>query len=332
MQEEFFRIISGMPGTEAKRLLMEILARLEGREELQLLFQELLSSRSNQNTIEDRFHTVHVVSGESPAGSLKVALSRGHKVIGFPDFFSMGPVWRLQEKIGLGQRREWLMDHMNVEGDYWEEEYLARCQNALNTIKSIPDQVPIFLWYGDNADEQTGLRYFLYLLQEKSNDMFLINTTESYDQHFSQPGYRYFFRHTGEISPEKLRVIYDHNKSKNPLSPADRARLVEEWQDLSETKEVLRIWEKKKITSVPENYFDDDIIKTAKKLHRKQAKKDFLKSARLIGQVLGELEQSIGDAYLEYRVRELIYRGVLEIKGIPKGMRYYSVRLREVMA
>ncbi|WP_083930213.1 DUF3658 domain-containing protein [Paenibacillus sanguinis] len=33
-----------------------------------------------------------------------------------------------------------------------------------------------------------------------------------------------------------------------------------------------------------------------------------------------------GDAYFEYRLRTLVYDGVLEIKGFPTAMRYYSVR------
>jgi hypothetical protein len=36
----------------------------------------------------------------------------------------------------------------------------------------------------------------------------------------------------------------------------------------------------------------------------------------------------VGDAYLEYRLRHLIYNGILELKGIPKSMRHYSVKLR----
>jgi len=49
--------------------------------------------------------------------------------------------------------------------------------------------------------------------------------------------------------------------------------------------------------------------------------------AKIIGEVLGLLEGSVFDAFLEYRIRELVYNGVLEIKGIPKDMRSYSVRL-----
>ncbi|WP_422698388.1 DUF3658 domain-containing protein [Desulfofarcimen acetoxidans] len=44
--------------------------------------------------------------------------------------------------------------------------------------------------------------------------------------------------------------------------------------------------------------------------------------------MLAHLRQYIGDLFLEYRIRHLIYNGVFQIKGIPKAMRYYSVKLQ----
>lgn len=70
------------------------------------------------------------------------------------------------------------------------------------------------------------------------------------------------------------------------------------------------------------------IVRTAHKLHAKQKEKEFIKSGRIIGDVYGQIDTSVGDAFLEYRLRSLVYEGVFEIKGIPKGMRYYSVKLK----
>ncbi|MCM3576276.1 DUF3658 domain-containing protein [Mesobacillus subterraneus] len=88
------------------------------------------------------------------------------------------------------------------------------------------------------------------------------------------------------------------------------------------------MWESKEIKSVEETYYDDYIISKAKKLHKERKNNDFMKSARLIGEVIGYLNQYIGDEYFEYRVRHLIMNGVFEIEGVPKAMRFYSVRLK----
>jgi len=53
-----------------------------------------------------------------------------------------------------------------------------------------------------------------------------------------------------------------------------------------------------------------------------------MKSARLIGEVIGYLDQYISDEYFEYRVRHLITNGIFEIEGVPRAMRFYSVKLK----
>lgn len=97
---------------------------------------------------------------------------------------------------------------------------------------------------------------------------------------------------------------------------------------LSKTTGIVRIWEGEKIQTVNEDYFDKLIVSTAHKLHAQQEEKEFIKSGRIIGDVYGQIDTSVSDAFLEYRLRSLVYEGIFEIKGIPKGMRYYSVKLK----
>ncbi|RDU37998.1 hypothetical protein DRW41_08845 [Neobacillus piezotolerans] len=51
-------------------------------------------------------------------------------------------------------------------------------------------------------------------------------------------------------------------------------------------------------------------------------------AARIIGEAIGQIEEYVGDSFLEYRLRHLIAEGVFEVQGSTKAMRYYSVKLR----
>ena len=97
----------------------------------------------------------------------------------------------------------------------------------------------------------------------------------------------------------------------------------------SNYQETLRIWKNGRIQSVPEDYYDQYIIQRAKYLHRKPELNGLMKSARLIGDVLGHLEQYVGDSFVEYRLRMLIDAGVFEWEGSLRAMRFYSVRLKQ---
>ncbi len=269
---------------------------------------------------------VHIVSSESTAGSLRVGLERPKVVIGFPDSFSIGPLWKLDEKVGQTFRNEWFYENINHEQDDYE--YENKFANTLLEIEDIPKQVPIYIWYGDTADEQTGLRFLLYLLRDKSNDIYLMNSTELYEKYITPKVKGQQIVHTGHIEPNDLRCLFEKNSKNQPLSEQERIHLKREWISLSQTKEVLRLWMNHKIIGVNENHYDPLVINTIEMLHSKQEKKDFIKAGRVIGEVLSGTNELINAFFIEYRIRHLIYSGFLELKGIPKSMRHYSVKLR----
>jgi Rps23 Pro-64 3,4-dihydroxylase Tpa1-like proline 4-hydroxylase len=275
---------------------------------------------------------IHILFGAAASGCIKIALreiglDKKEKVISFWDIFSIGPVWRLHEEIGVRSRVEWIEKCMNDEfGEY--QDYTGSFNKTLDQIHSIPEGEHVTLWASDSAHEQTGLRFVVYLLKERNIDMTVINTTEEYDRPFRVKKVKYTLLHSGEITPEKLQSIYQHGSGKF-LTDHDREELESEWLSLAKTRETLRIWRNGRIQSVSEDYYDEFIIKRAKKLHGKRREKEFMKSARLIGEVLGHLDQYIGDTFIEYRIKKLIDAGVFEYEGNLEAMRFYSVMLRD---
>ncbi|WP_371017204.1 DUF1835 domain-containing protein [Pseudalkalibacillus sp. JSM 102089] len=293
-----------------------------------------LEYKTNQINREDviRYQAVHIVFGASLSGSLnivfkKMKLKDTEKIISFSDLLSIGPVWRLHEKIGLRKRYEWLKNHINFD-DEDIDNYQKNFNDTTLEISAIPENTPIIIWMGHNAHEQTALRYVLYLLKGKTNDVSLIDATTKFKDLFVTTDTKYTLLHTGEIPPEKLELIYKSNSQNSPLSQEERKQFEEQWEALSTKQELLRIWKNSEICHVDEAYYDDYIINVAKRLHNEQEQDGFMKSARVIGEIIGHLDQYIGDQYIEYRLRNLILDGSLEIQGIPKAMRYYSVKPR----
>ncbi|WP_231687559.1 DUF1835 domain-containing protein [Bacillus sp. FJAT-22090] len=340
---ELKELVKKLSEDEVKSLLFQILFRInmveetkysekQFTEDLKKIYKDFLNYKSTKITNEDDYKVVHIVFGDSPAGSLKMVLRDmelqiTEKVISFSDLFSIGPVWKLHEEIGFTKRYEWLKNHINIDEEVMDK-YQVNFNNTTLKINAIPQNVPIIIWIGDNSHEQTALRYVLYLLREKTNNITLIDTTTNYKNLFHIPEVEYFPLHTGEITPEKLRLIYEKNSAVKPLSQEERKKFEDQWEELSTKHEVLRIWTNTEICSVDQDFYDDYIINTVRNLHNELKNKDFMKSARVIGEVIGNLNQYIGDQFVEYRVRHLIMNGVFEIEGIPKAMRFYSVKLR----
>ncbi|XID94544.1 DUF1835 domain-containing protein [Paenibacillaceae bacterium WGS1546] len=274
---------------------------------------------------------VHIAFGDSFAGSLKVALNRlgcsdTNEMIAFRDRFSIGPLWQLHEEAGQTCRTGWFRDRINHKDD--EDDRVAQYQTIAEQMTRIPAEASIVIWSGHNAHEQAGLRYAIYLLRSRPNNVFVFNVTAACERRFNTPDQQIEYSHSGEIPPDKLQAIIGESEDNGPV-PSETKRLLEqEWLSLASRHEALRIWDGERIVNVDESYFDSYLLETVKNLHAVRGNRDFIKAARVIGQAIGYCEQYIGDDYFDYRLRELVCNGALEIKGVPRAISDYSVRLK----
>ena len=346
LMNELKQIINRFTEKEAKSLLSLLFTRIQTFEEIdsytekkfaidmKKMYHDLLNSQKNKEITDrhKRYKATHIVFGDSPTGSLKVAfqelgLHEKEQIINFSDLFSIGPIWHLHDSQGITNRYKWLTTHINIDEEVLLN-YEDHFKRTLLNVEQIPSHHPIIIWAGENAHEQTALRLALYVLKEKTNDIVIINTNEAYKTHFNQPEIDFTPRCMGELSSKHLKQIYEHEKNGHTLTQTERKAFEQQWAQLCEDKGVLRIWENNEIVSVPENYYDEYIIDTVKKFDENKKHNDFIKSARIIGEVIGHLNQYVGDQFIEYRVRRLIVDGIFDMEGVPKAMRYYSIKLR----
>ncbi|MFJ5772157.1 DUF1835 domain-containing protein [Psychrobacillus sp. NPDC093180] len=290
-----------------------------------VLLVEFINQQIQKNRQLRTNGPVHIVSSESTAGSLKSGLLRPKTVIGFPDFLSIGPLGKLDEKMAQTYRKDWLIDNINFEQ---ETEYPIKFSNTLREIEDIPSEVPIYIWYGNNANEQVCMRFLIHLLKDKTNKLFLINSTDLYEKHISTQKQPLHIFNTSQIESQDIKMLFEKNNKDTPLSDKERNHLQLEWEALAKTKEVLRIWRNGEIKGVPEDHVDSPILQMIENLQKQQGNNVFIKIGEVLGELIVQLEEFVDIFYLEYRIRHLIYSGFLEIKGIPKSLWNYSIRMR----
>ncbi len=199
----------------------------------------------------------------------------------------------------------------------------------LQQIKEIKAGSRILIWTGSNAHEQIGLRYAVYLLKEKRVELSVINITTAFDQLFNTNTRRMDIRHSGEIASEKFKILYESKEHIHTVTKEERERLQNEWLSLAKENHTLRIWKKGQTISVPEDEFDAYLVKMAKRLHQSAPEEEYIVTPRLIGEVIGHLDQYTGDDFIEYRLKTLIDQGIFDMKGKRTSMRYYSFKLTE---
>ncbi|MDQ0174233.1 DUF1835 domain-containing protein [Bacillus chungangensis] len=273
---------------------------------------------------------VHIVVGDSFAGSMKQALkglgwAETHKLITLRENYAIGPLDGLDSPEGRKARSNWFRDNITEAFEAYtefEEEY----NELLDKLEQIPEQAEVIIWTSCNACEQTGMRHAIHLMRNKRNSISVCDACAVCEELYNRPDAFINYRHSGEIPADKIREALIHLDGKGKLCAPDITRLEWEWQEIMEQAGMLRIWRDSKVLEVPVDYYDQYLLEMLDKLKPPTDDNGFLKSARLIGEAIGYCEQYIGDSYFEYRLRELIYDGILEIKGVPAAMRFYSIR------
>ncbi|MEK4171609.1 DUF1835 domain-containing protein [Lysinibacillus sp. FSL L8-0312] len=324
------KAIKRMSEADAKSMLFLTLMNEQSKDDMvQFLLQQ--NEEQDVSTIE----TVHIVFGHSPGGSLKAAFRNSNyvkteEIIVMPGNFSVGPLKDLHLCEGIEARFQWLQERYFIEDDglaIFEREV----KEAVEKIKSIPPQQDIIIWTCQNAHEQIGLRLVLAMLEKKPNDIYVLDTFQLFHElHiFPQLAEDNYPRSSGEVSVENVLHIYEQYQGR-PLKKSVQQALSKEGLKMLMDDYCIHTWEYNELWSHHNENVDDDwIIACAKRLHEDQEEAPYLMAARLIGEVLGHMEQYREAEWIEYRLRQLIQQGVFSYRGELKGMLHYQVKLAD---
>ncbi|MED0932483.1 DUF1835 domain-containing protein [Bacillus mobilis] len=334
MIDKIKNVVEDMYEDEAKHLLQSILIQLNVLEEnynedtiknLMDIPKQLTSNTSYKKNVKESSH-IHIAFDDSTAGCLRHMLGQEkrleERVVAFSEFFSIGPINKLHMNEGQLVRQKWLVNNLTAYENYFEDEYLPRFLETIEELHTIPSETPITIWKANNAHEHVGLCFVMAQLQDKKN-IRVINTSEASKEILKK---EYAIRGTGELSPDSLALLQKSFAEFPHVTEEKRMEYTYEWDKLSNSTEFLRVWKENEVHSVQEDYFDQFMIECAKSVG---ADREFLKAPRVIGEALGLVEQSVGDTFLEYRLKELIKKEVFEFEGSLNEMRFYSVKLRK---
>jgi hypothetical protein len=262
---------------------------------------------------------IHVCFSASAGAVLRYAVKKeksieGKKVIVFPDDISQG---RIEDYINADERINWL-NSLNEEDERirsWDNKYLRKgYKKFYKKILKVKSSDTLYLWFGQCSQELCGMMYTLEFLKDKNPEIYIINASDKIEE--ASNGNLYTYRAVAEVMPKKLKAFID---IKRKFEVEEFNQLLNQWKLLKNENSLLRVCEEGRIKSVKENYFDIDILK--------YTEKEFKKSARIVGNVLGFSENKISDEYIFWRVQELVKAGMIDYKGKLGIMREMEIKI-----
>ncbi|WP_429844054.1 DUF1835 domain-containing protein [Brevibacillus sp. FIR094] len=273
----------------------------------------------------------HICFGLSAYGTLrsvfrKQNLLQTESIICIEDDFSVGPLHQLETATGMKERIEWIhsflerVEAISPEDLTTVKAYLLR---NLTFPAQIPDGSNVILWHGQNASDNIGIRYVVSMLQNKNLSFETIDITafsvncDYKVRNIDGNEVSYVLKSAGALPPKLVMDAYQVKK--NMPAPLVQS-LILEWEKWSQSDRTLRVYKQGEVLEVSEDFYDASILE--------HASKEFQKAARVIGTVMGESDQCIGDSYLTYRVHELIKQGLLQYQGELMPLRRLEIRLK----
>lgn len=296
------------------------------------LMEMHIDAVNNQRLQDEELQThVHIVFSLSEAGSLKVALSKVGKreesrVIAFNDWFSVGPITELSTKEGQLRRRIWLMEHDRDSYylDSINQEH--QIERMIDTLKNIPENKTVVIWCGDNAHDQTGLRFAMYLLRERKSPVHMVNVTQLLTE--TAQGNAPISQ--ALVERDKYIDIVRKYSEGIPLSSDLRKRYESEWLELAGQDDVLRLWEDGKVMGCQEDKLDEVIVKSVMDLLDKHHPGDLVNAGEVVTKLMEISQQLISYSFIMYRIWSLVSDGVLTFKGQPGFPHQFSLGLSRV--
>jgi hypothetical protein len=254
--------------------------------------------------------TVHLTFGGAAFGSLSAALSglEHHRVVGLQECFSIGPHFDLDKPAGIEARRDWMkrLYKGTYAGLLFRE---AAGDVGLPIIEQLGAEFSEFVvWCGPNADEQILLRAVAARLPESL--VRIVDIT-------NLPTEAFHPRAVGLCSTD---FLYRAFATARVLLPVERGSLVADWRKLLRQHGTLRFYVDGEIIEAPETHFDEALLAATPS--------EFGRAVSVVARVMGESPHLIGDAFLNYRLRQLLAAGTIEAVDQAQSLSSLQIRRR----
>jgi hypothetical protein len=267
---------------------------------------------------------IHIVFNEADAAVLQKAFELDNSFTGdvvlVRDDYSVGPIKDIYTTEGIEARKEWWRQ-VQAGGDYdglvdknqWDDNKTVA--SLIERLENNEEEI-CWIWAAQNKHDVCGYYWLMSQLKNLQGRIFILYLNNL--PFINEKGLIFY--------PDWLHAI----PPKEFLKAKKLARLVtlsefevdpDEWTRLQNEDKGVRLLEGgKKISQQDYDYYDGDL--------KKFITADWQKASRVIHNFQNKSKQSTGDAFLLWRLKNLLAGGEFDIQGELKGMKDFEIKLK----
>jgi len=266
---------------------------------------------------------IHIVFQRPDTEALKKSFeldaSLQGDIIQIEDDFAVGPLKDIFSTEGWEIRREWWR-YVLAGGDYDGRVDSGDVANDRDTVAALierlrnePEEI-VWIWAAQNKHDVSGYYWLMSQLKDFQGRIFILYLNNL--PFINEKGHIFYPVNLSEIP---AREFIKARKLARPVTLSEFEIDPDEWSKLCNEEKGVRILEGgKKLSQYDYSYYDEEL--------KKYITGDWIKVNKLINQFLSKSKQATGDAYLLWRLKQLIASGEIEAQGELKGMKDFEVK------
>ena len=267
---------------------------------------------------------IHIVFQEADVPALQKSFeldeSMRGDVLEIKDEFAVGPIRDIYQPESVEARKQWwreilaggdydgLVDDGHVDDQKTVRELIARLNEDQSEI--------VWIWAAQNKHDVSGYYWLISQLKDFHGRIFLLYLNNL--PFINEKGNIFYPTHLSEIAP---REFVKAKKLARPVTLSEFEIDPDEWARLQTEDKGVRILEGgKKLVQYDYDFYDKDL--------QKFISSDWQKASKLINTYLHKATHKTGDAFLLWRLKQIIATGDLDVQGEIKNMKDFEVKLK----
>ncbi|MEP7251965.1 MAG: DUF1835 domain-containing protein [Ginsengibacter sp.] len=267
---------------------------------------------------------IHVVFQQADVEALKKSFDLDESLRGdveeIKDDYAVGPLENIYTEEGIEHRKNWWREVLKG-GDYEGKVDAGEVddQKAFSRISEKLDTYPgetLWIWIAPNTHDVSGYYWLisqLKIYQDRVSVLHLHNLPFINDK-----GHIFYPNNLFEIPAKEFVKA---KKLERTITTSEFEIDPDEWTKICSENKGVRILEGgKKLSQHDYDYYDSELLK--------YITPDWQKASKAISHFLHKAKQTTGDAYLLWRIKQMIADGKIDAQGELKNMKDFEVKLK----
>lgn len=267
---------------------------------------------------------IHIVFQQADIAALQKSFeldeSMRGDVIEIKDEYAVGPIKDIYSVEGVENRKQWwrgILAGGDYEGivDNGQIDDQKTVRDLIERLQNDPEEI-VWIWAAQNKHDVSGYYWLISQLKNYQGRIFLLYLNNL--PFINEKGSIFYPDNLSTIPPREFTKA---KKLARPLTLSEFEIDPDEWTRLQNEDQGVRILEGgKKLVQYGYDFYDADL--------KKFISADWQKASKLIHVYLSKATHKTGDAFLLWRLKEIIAFGELDVQGEVKNMKDFEVKMK----